>query len=72
MSMREAPSAPSRCIMHRLRLRRCVGATLLSDCIPRACCWLTLTNDPPGAVQEFDRTKLLSVFDAIRDSVKLT
>src|SRR5215471_4768268 len=40
--------------------------------IARACCWLTLTNDPPGAVQEFDRTKLLSVFDAIRDSVKLT
>src|SRR5215831_10739527 len=24
------------------------SAALLSDCIPRACCWLTLTNDPPG------------------------
>jgi hypothetical protein len=26
------------------------SAAMLSDCIPRACCWLTLTNDPPGAV----------------------
>src|SRR5262249_21885669 len=26
------------------------SATLLSACIPSACCWLTLTNDPPGAV----------------------
>ena len=24
------------------------SAAMLSDCIPRACCWLTLTNDRPG------------------------
>ena len=26
------------------------SAAMLSDCIPRACLWLTLTNDPPRAV----------------------
>src|SRR5215472_17108492 len=33
--MREAPSALSQCIMHRLRLPRCVGATRCSAPTPR-------------------------------------